>query len=551
MKKVIKSIPILMTVSVLFLYSCDNEDDQMPNKSYTDVMAEMLKMDLVNDASISPYGAIFDVSPAYDEGHLPFATNAGGVEGLGNMLAGLDKNLTYLVYCHGDGPSIAGAELMAENGFTNVHRLQGNYGAWDNISFVDISAEEVNAKIKAGEIDAIFDVSPVWEDGHLPGAINANPAAGGTALEDLIAGMDNSKSYLVYCHGDAPAMAGAQLMEDAEFKNVYRLEGNYGAWVDAGYDVETSTPQKSYTDVMASQLKSDLVDDANLSPYAAIFDVSPAYDQGHVPFATNSGSVSGLENMLAGLDKNLNYLVYCHGDGPSIQGAELMAENGFKNVHRLEGNYGAWDEISFVDIAANTVKSKVDATDFEAIFDVSPHYSKGHIIGAKNANSNGGGTNLADLITGMDKNKSYLVYCHGNGPAMAGAQLMEDAGFKNVYRLEGNYGAWDEISFVDIDAAEVKAKIDANEFESIFDVSPSYNNGHLPGATNANSNGGGTDLADLITNLDKTKSYLVYCHGNGPAIAGAQLMEDAGFKNVFRLEGNYGAWVDAGYTVDK
>ena len=35
-----------------------------------------------------------------------------------------------------------------------------------------------------------------------------------------------------------PAMAGAQLMEDAGFKNVYRLEGNYGAWVDAGNDVE-------------------------------------------------------------------------------------------------------------------------------------------------------------------------------------------------------------------------------------------------------------------------------------------------------------------------
>ena len=33
-------------------------------------------------------------------------------------------------------------------------------------------------------------------------------------------------------------MAGAQLMEDAGFKKVYRLEGNFGAWVAAGYDVE-------------------------------------------------------------------------------------------------------------------------------------------------------------------------------------------------------------------------------------------------------------------------------------------------------------------------
>jgi rhodanese-related sulfurtransferase len=50
--------------------------------------------------------------------------------------------------------------------------------------------------------------------------------------------------------------------------------------------------------------------------------------------------------------------------------------------------------------------------------------------------------------------------------------------------------------------------------------------------------------------MDKTKSYLVYCHSDGPAMAGAQLMEDAGFGNVYRLEGNFSAWVDAGYEVE-
>jgi rhodanese-related sulfurtransferase len=33
-------------------------------------------------------------------------------------------------------------------------------------------------------------------------------------------------------------------------------------------------------------------------------------------------------------------------------------------------------------------------------------------------------------------------------------------------------------------------------------------------------------------------------------MAGAQLMVDDGFNNVYRLEGNYGAWTDAGYTVE-
>ena len=62
-------------------------------------------------------------------------------------------------------------------------------------------------------------------------------------------------------------------------------------------------------------------------------------------------------------------------------------------------------------------------------------------------------------------------------------------------------------------------------------------------------NGEGT-LTDLIATMDKTKEYLVYCHGDAPAMAGAQLMEDAGFMNVYRLEGNYGAWTGAGYAVE-
>ena len=238
MKKIIKTIPVMLSVSILFLYSCEKDEDPISDPTYTDVMAMQLKIDIVDDASISPYEAIFDVSPAYNQGHLPFASNAGSVNGLGTMLDGLDKTLTYLVYCHSDGPSIAGAELMAENGFSNVRRLEGNYVAWDKVSFIDIAASVVKSKIDAGDFEAILDVSPLFNASHLPGATNAKGSTGGTDLSELIVGMDKTKSYLVYCHSDSPSMAGAQLMEDAGFENVYRLEGNFSAWVDAGYDVE-------------------------------------------------------------------------------------------------------------------------------------------------------------------------------------------------------------------------------------------------------------------------------------------------------------------------
>lgn len=238
MRNLMKKFILLLAASVLILASCEKDDETMSNGLYTDVMASQIKMDLVDDASITPYEAIFDVSPSYSLGHLPFTTNAGSVNGLGNMLDGLDKSKTYLVYCHGDSPSIAAANLMTENGFTKVHRLYGNYGAWNEVSFVDIAPAAVKSKIDAGDFQAIFDVSPAYNSGHLPGATNANVSGGGSSLADLIVNMDQTKSYLVYCHSDSPAMAGAQLMEDAGFKNVYRLEGNFGAWTDAGFTVE-------------------------------------------------------------------------------------------------------------------------------------------------------------------------------------------------------------------------------------------------------------------------------------------------------------------------
>jgi rhodanese-related sulfurtransferase len=236
--KQLKTYAILLLVLGLIATACDKDDDSVSGEMYADIMAGQVKVEVVDDVSISPYEAIFDVSAVYSLGHLPFVTNTGGVNGLEAMLGGLDKTKSYLVYCHGDAPAIAGAELLAENGFTSVYRLQGNYAAWDDVSFVDIMAGVSKSKIDACDFEAIFDVSPHYNEQHIPGASNANTGGGGTDLATLIAGMDKTKTYLVYCHADGPSMAGAQLMEDTGFTNVFRLEGNFSAWTGAGYATE-------------------------------------------------------------------------------------------------------------------------------------------------------------------------------------------------------------------------------------------------------------------------------------------------------------------------
>ncbi len=106
-----------------------------------------------------------------------------------------------------------------------------------------------------------------------------------------------------------------------------------------------------------------------------------------------------------------------------------------------------------------------------------------------------------------------------------------------------------QTGYIGVSVQEAKQLIDENPELIVIDVSPNYAQGHLPGAVNYYVGDGSLDRA--IPNLDMNAMYLVYCHVDSAAILGAQKLVDAGFMNVYRLEGNYKAWVDAGYPVEK
>jgi len=103
--------------------------------------------------------------------------------------------------------------------------------------------------------------------------------------------------------------------------------------------------------------------------------------------------------------------------------------------------------------------------------------------------------------------------------------------------------------YMDVTPEEAKKLIDENPDLIIIDVSPKYDEGHLPGSVNYYIGDGSLDEA--IPSLDPEAEYLVYCHVDSASIGGARALVDAGFKNVYRLAGNYAAWVDAGYPVEK
>jgi len=106
-----------------------------------------------------------------------------------------------------------------------------------------------------------------------------------------------------------------------------------------------------------------------------------------------------------------------------------------------------------------------------------------------------------------------------------------------------------ELAYKDVSPSEAKALIDNTKNLVVLDVSNKYAEGHLPGAINYYVGDGSLDKA--IPSLTKNVPYLVYCHVDSASISGAQKLIDAGFKEVYRLSGNYAGWVAAGYEVVK
>jgi rhodanese-related sulfurtransferase len=58
------------------------------------------------------------------------------------------------------------------------------------------------------------------------------------------------------------------------------------------------------------------------------------------------------------------------------------------------------------------------------------------------------------------------------------------------------------------------------------------------------------DFAEQIAQLDKDKTYLVYCRSGNRSGQATQLMAEMGFKHLYNLTGGYVAWAEAGQPTE-
>jgi phage shock protein E len=92
-------------------------------------------------------------------------------------------------------------------------------------------------------------------------------------------------------------------------------------------------------------------------------------------------------------------------------------------------------------------------------------------------------------------------------------------------------------SGVDISISEFKEKVESSP-GVIIDVrtKQEYDQGHLK-VTDAQYDWNGGEFHDVIGDLDKDKTYYLYCRTGNRSGQAARMMKDQGFENVYNIGG--------------
>ena len=96
---------------------------------------------------------------------------------------------------------------------------------------------------------------------------------------------------------------------------------------------------------------------------------------------------------------------------------------------------------------------------------------------------------------------------------------------------------------------EFKQLMEQTQDKVIIDVRTpeEYAQEHIAGAINIDFYA--PDFREKLAQLDKNKTYFIYCRSGNRSGQTLQIMKELGFKKVYNLEGGITAWKSAGYEV--
>ncbi len=99
-----------------------------------------------------------------------------------------------------------------------------------------------------------------------------------------------------------------------------------------------------------------------------------------------------------------------------------------------------------------------------------------------------------------------------------------------------------------ITVTEAKQTVDAKDVQFIDVRTPGeYTGGHAPKASNFPLDALEKDLAQL----DKNKPVYVICQTGKRSQKGSEILQKAGFKSIYNINGGTSAWTEAGFPIVK
>ena len=102
-----------------------------------------------------------------------------------------------------------------------------------------------------------------------------------------------------------------------------------------------------------------------------------------------------------------------------------------------------------------------------------------------------------------------------------------------------------------IDSKEAYGLIKADSNIAILDVrtAKEFADGHVAGAVNIDVNQ--ADFAQKIDQLDRSKTYIVYCRSGRRSSKAVGIMATKGFKNLYNISDGFLGWNKNGLPFEK
>jgi rhodanese-related sulfurtransferase len=103
-------------------------------------------------------------------------------------------------------------------------------------------------------------------------------------------------------------------------------------------------------------------------------------------------------------------------------------------------------------------------------------------------------------------------------------------------------------SAIDLSVSEFSSKVTEAGIITLDVRTPGeFNEGHIAGAILVDFQSG--NFESEIATLDKSKTYAVYCRSGSRSGQAVKIMSDAGFTNLYNLNGGVIDWANAGLPL--